>query len=187
MCTKKFWKTFFIALNNDFNNILISLLLKKFRDGTIFILLSQKERVFCERIDDIRKLPVERFVLRMGGSQSFKYQPAQSKLWEKKRRACKLSTVRGKQNYERTVVVISAILSGPRARSVENRRVSFSLQFREDFEKDPHVRPVYRSIFQSRGPTPTSFSGLTRGRATGERQVLAAGKKRGGEQVNDGE
>lgn len=65
--------------------------------------------------------------------------------------------------------VISAILSGPRARLAENRRVSFSLQFREDFEKDPHVRPVYRSIFQSRGPTPTSFSGLTRGRATGER------------------
>jgi len=45
--------------------------------------------------------------------------------------------------------------------------VSFSLQFREDFEKDPHVRPVYRSIFQSREPIP-SFSGFTRGRATGE-------------------
>lgn len=41
---------------------------------------------------------------------------------------------------------------------VENRRASFSLQFREDFEKDPHVRPVYHSIFQSRGPTPTLAS-----------------------------
>lgn len=66
-------------------------------------------------------------------------------------------------------IAVSAILSGPRAWLVENRRASFSLQFREDFEKDPHVRPVYRSIFQSRGPTPTSFSGLTRGRVTGER------------------
>lgn len=93
---EKILENLFIAVNNDFNNILISLLLKMFRDGTIYLFYYRRKRVFCERIDDIRKLSVERFVLRMGGSQSFKYQATQSKLWEKKRRACKLSTVRGK-------------------------------------------------------------------------------------------
>lgn len=100
----------------------------------------------------------------------------------KKRRASELSTVRGKWNYERTAVVVSTILRGPRARLAENRRASFSLQFREDFEKDPHARPVYRSIFQSRGPTPTSFSGLTRGRATGEIGVRGREEEKRGEE-----
>jgi len=102
----------------------------------------------------------------MRRSQPVKYQPAQSTISYRKK-ARSLQVKYGVWQIELRTVCRGHFGDSQWARLVENRRVSFSLQFREDFEKDPHVRPVYRSIFQSREPIP-SFSGFTRGRATGE-------------------